>query len=79
MYFNKRSSQCYNQWARTVCPIQFQGINLLQMLKSTECDIPAVTVGDNNLSGLRVLKMFSRYIFRQSVGGFISFENRILA
>ncbi len=78
MNFDKRSSQRNNEW-RTVCPIQFRGIKSRQMLKSAERDISAVTVGDNKLSGLRAIKMLSRYIFRQNLSGFLSFENCVFA
>jgi hypothetical protein len=33
---------------------------LVQMVKSAECDIAAVTMGNNDLSSLRMFSAFSR-------------------
>ena len=52
---NKRSSQRYNKRVRCL-----GGRMLLQMMKSAQCDIAAVTVGNDELSGLRVFSVFSR-------------------
>jgi hypothetical protein len=42
------------------CPAWRRAIMLLQMMESAECDVAAVTVGNHELSGLRLFSMFSR-------------------
>jgi len=43
------------------------------MMKGTECDIPAVTVGNDELSGLRMLSVLGRQMFRETVSGLVSY------
>ena len=58
MNLNKWSSQGYN---KRVCAFTtLGGVTISQMMKSVECDIAAVTVGDDELSSLRMFSVFGR-------------------
>ena len=45
------------------------------MMNSTECDIAAVTVGNDELSSLRMFSVFGRQMFRENVGGLVSYKD----
>jgi tripartite-type tricarboxylate transporter receptor subunit TctC len=44
------------------------------MMNGTKCDIAAVTVGDDELSSLRMFSVFGRYMFGKNVGGLVPGE-----
>ena len=60
VHFNERSSQCYDKRLRSFRTAQLGVVTLSQMMKGAECDIAAMTVGNDELSSVRMFSMFGR-------------------
>ena len=58
--FDKWGRQRHNKRARAVCRAELGGITPAQVVKGSECDIAAMTVGNDELRGLRMFGMFCR-------------------
>jgi hypothetical protein len=56
MYFDKWSGQGHEKPVRALA----RRIKLLQTMKGAQCDVAAVAMGNDKLSGLRILSVFSR-------------------
>ena len=58
MNLNERGSQRYNKPGLLFPSGQLRGVTS-QLVKSAECDIATVTVGNDELSSLRLVSVFS--------------------
>jgi hypothetical protein len=47
----------------------------VQKVQSAECNIASVTVGNDELSGLRMLGVLGRQMFRETASGLVSYED----
>ena len=56
--FDKQSRQHYDKWICRFLLAKLRSRTLLQMIKGTECDIAAVTMGNDELSSLGMLSVF---------------------